>query len=97
MIEPTIGRIVWFYQGKAKANNIADNGDQPMTAQIIYVHNPRLVSLDITDHRGTHHSKAKVKLMQGDEDFTPVEDWCEWMPFQKGQAAKTDQPPERKA
>ena len=90
MIAPTVGRIVWFHQGLHKNRNVADNGDQPLAAMVIYVHNDRQVNLDVVDHKGTHHSYPGVLLLQGDEDYKPVGDYAEWMPFQKGQAAKQE-------
>ena len=51
----------------------------------------RLINLAAFDENGTSYSATSVPLLQGDE--APPTDgtaYAEWMPFQKGQAAKTD-------
>jgi len=84
MITPTIGRKVWFRPNKAES--MARNGDQPMDATVVYVWNDRMVNLVIFDHVGGQHMRPCVLLMQGDESYVPVNSYCEWMPYQLGQA-----------
>jgi hypothetical protein len=91
MIKPTVGRVVWF----TPPNNSAESGfsgygGQPMAATVAYVWNDRLVNLQVTDHAGVAHAKTSVPLIQDDEP-KPDGYYCEWMPYQKGQAAKTEQ------
>lgn len=85
VIKPTVGRIVWYYE----------NGDQrrasesPYAAQVAYVHSDSCVNLGYLDHNGVALSATSVRLVQ---DGATAPEWgafCEWMPFQKGQAAKT--------
>ncbi|NEW95488.1 hypothetical protein [Rhodopseudomonas sp. BR0G17] len=86
IILPSIGRVVWFHPA-AQAN---PNG-QPHAALIAYVQSERLINLAAFDENGTSYSATSVPLLQGDE--APPTDgtaYAEWMPFQKGQAAKTD-------
>jgi hypothetical protein len=81
MISPTIGRVVLFHP--------ANPHDQPFPALVAYVHSDRMVNLAVFDSNGNPFGKTSVQLLQ---DGDPTPDWCycEWMPFQKGQAAKYD-------
>lgn len=92
MISPTVGRIVWFHpNGNEAANDLlASNGsDQPMAASVAYVWGDTLVNLDVIDHSGAHAAFTSVTLIQDGYDIPASgECYCEWMPYQKGQAAK---------
>ena len=64
-----------------------------MDAGIVYVHHDHMVNLMVSDHVGRTFPVASVPLLAG--QFEPAEDkdvycCCEWMPYQKAQAAKTD-------
>ncbi len=92
MIEPTVGRIVHFRPGKSASNlRIQCDPKQPLAAIVTYVHGPRMVNLAVLDALGRHHALASVRLLQDDDKGTNNEPFAEWMPFQKGQAAKTEQ------
>jgi hypothetical protein len=85
MITPTVGRIVWFYERQ---------GVKAEAAIIAAVHTDHLVNLTVFSKYGTVHGRLNVKLKQYDDTYDIVgksEPWCEWMPYQKGQAAKTEQ------
>lgn len=84
MIAPTIGRKVWYRPNKT--DSVTRNGDEPMDATVVYVWNNRCVNLVVFDHAGCPHVRISVLLMQGDEQYDPVSSYCEWMPFQTGQA-----------
>lgn len=86
MIKPTIGRVIWFTpsQEARKANN-----DQPFAAIVAYVHSDTMVNLAVFDANGNIVSKTSVYLYQG-EGERPTSYYAEWMPYQQGQAAKTD-------
>lgn len=82
MIKPTIGRVVWFWPEGKKSDD-----DQPMSAQIAFVHGDRMVNLGYFDHNGVAYAATSVTLVQeGDE--SPGQYYCEWMPYQMGQAKK---------
>jgi len=97
VIKPTIGRRVWFRPSAAflASNPILTqfNPEQPMDAGIVYVHHDHMVNLIVTDHVGKTLAVPSVALLAGhyvaDED-TDVYCCCEWMPYQKSQAAKAD-------
>lgn len=88
MIQPSIGRVVWYRPNLATDGNLARNSvDQPFAAIVTFIYSAELVNLVVFDHRGTPHNRAGVRLAQ-DREAAPGE--CEWMPYQKGQAAKTE-------
>lgn len=89
MIKPTVGRVVWFHnQGIMKG--IADHGSQqPMAATVAYVFSDRMVNLSVVDHAGVQFAHTSVPLVQDDESPPAGQVYCEWMPYQKGQASST--------
>jgi hypothetical protein len=85
MIKPTNGRVVWFMDRQLS--------DQPIAAFITYVHSDTLIDIVAFPPRSVgHHAIADVTLVQdtGDSDINVVKPYCMWMPYQKGQAAKTE-------
>ena len=86
IIEPTVGRMVWFWpNGKSDINAKI----QPYAAQIAYVHSVGMINIGYLDANGEHKNQTSVPLIQEGQD-QPYFSFCEWMPFQKGQAAKTE-------
>jgi hypothetical protein len=85
VIKPTIGRVVWFW------DRSADMPRQPQAhaALVTYVHSDTMVNLVVFDAGGNSHPRTSVHLLQEDCE-APVGPYCEWMPYQKGQAAKTE-------
>ena len=87
MISPTVGRIVLYYEnGKTQF----DANEQPEAAMVAYVHSDTMVNLSVIDHNGGQFAATAVFLYQGDGD-RPQSAYAEWMAYQKGQAAKTEQ------
>ena len=86
MIKPTVGRIVWYW------DRMGSRQEQPQGAMIAYVHSDRLVNLDVTQPSGEKIAVQSVTLWQGDleSDAWPASAFCCWMPYQRGQAAKTE-------
>jgi hypothetical protein len=80
MIKPTVGRVVWF-------RILPEAREQ--AAVVCYVHDDRMVNLVVFDMNGVPYSACSVKLLQ-DDDEAPKYQHCLWMPYQKGQAAKTE-------
>ncbi len=60
---------------------------QPFDATIIYVWSDTCVNLRVTDHAGNDFTRTSVSVNAGDG----VLPRAEWMDYQKGQAAKTEQ------
>ena len=83
MIKPTIGRVLWFHPAGYSAE------DQPLAAIISHVWSDTSVNLAVFSESGNCSSNTSVFLYQGEGD-RPKDNYCEWMPYQQGQAAKTE-------
>lgn len=88
MITPTVGRIVWYRPGPRESIATPFNGDA-CAAIITYVHSDLCVNLAVFDPNGVPYSRTSVFLIQ-DGAEKPAYGYAEWMPYQKGQAAKTE-------
>lgn len=86
MINPTIGRVVWFY------HYVPSQGHKgPMAAHVCHVVSDSRINLMVIDEYGNTHGESSVLLLQDDTATAPpLENYCTWMPYQKGQAAKTE-------
>lgn len=87
MIKPTIGRVVWYWPIGLKSK---EAGDQPCSAQVAYVHNDRMINIGFFDHNGHACAETSVVLVQEGDEY-PNGPFATWMPYQMGQAAKTEQ------
>jgi hypothetical protein len=86
-IIPTIGRVVWYWP--SPADDLPRIGDQPLAAHIAGIWSNTCVNLMVIDANGNTHSRTSVLLYQG-EGERPAHCFCEWMPYQRGQAARTE-------
>lgn len=88
MIKPTVGRVVWFYpRGKSERS-----GDQPLAALIACVWSDTCVNLAIFDANGQPYPPGHTSILLVQEGG-PLPDsgpYCTWMPYQQGQAKKTE-------
>jgi len=82
MIKPTIGRVVLVNRGKS---------DQREPALVSYVHNDRCINVGGFDSNGQPFSLCSLQLLQDDDKPMNPGSFAEWMPYQKGQAAKTEE------
>jgi len=83
MIKPTVGRVVWFHPAAASPETLA--------AIVTRVWSDGTVNLVVFSADGGSYGEHLVHLCQDDEYGNPGGgSWAEWMPYQKGQAAKTD-------
>jgi hypothetical protein len=85
LIKPTVGRIVWFYPSR----NENDIKPEPQAAIVTRVWGDNCVNLTVFSPGGTPLAESSVRLVQ-DGDPPELNRHCEWMPYQKGQAAKTE-------
>jgi len=88
VIKPTVGRVVWYFPtGKSEAS-----GDQPLAAIIACVWSDTCVNLAIFDGNGVPMPKppTSILLVQEGNPVPSGGNYCTWMPYQKGQAAKTE-------
>lgn len=90
MIKPSIGRVVWYHPTENDPGGKSSSG-QPQSALIAHVWSDTCVNLAIFDANGVPYNKTSVLLLQDDNPAPSGGGYAEWMPYQKGQAAKTDQ------
>lgn len=101
MISPTPGRMVYFHPGTHDSLRAQVPDGRPLAGQIAYVWNDRMVNLQVLDTNGNPHSRTSVQLLQDDDkpsvcgEGVPGVTVLEfghacWMPYQLGQAAKTE-------
>jgi len=83
MIKPTIGRVVWYYP--------TSGSHPPFAAIICRVWTNYCVNLAYFDENGTASNATSVPLHQEGIGGRPERFFCEWMPYQLGQAAKTEE------
>lgn len=96
MIDPSNGRIVWYtpYDTELLGNygmtvqRDKDGKIIPLAAQVCAVWGPNCVNLSVTDANGKIFTCTSRTLLQGDQAPLQGGGYCEWMPYQKGQAAK---------
>lgn len=89
MIQPTVGRILWYIPHVDKGG--MPNG-QPHAAILAHVINERSVNLAVFNEDATLYSaKTSVRLLQEDDPIPPEGDYAMWMPYQVGQAKKTEE------
>jgi hypothetical protein len=83
MITPTNGRIVWVHHRRFA---------QPLAAIVSYVHSDTAINVCCFWPDGTPMPMKNVILVQdtADSDINVIKPYATWMPYQKGQAAKTE-------
>jgi hypothetical protein len=93
MIQPTIGRVVWYHPSTGDPDlakfSQAHEG-KPFAAIVAHVWSDTCVNLCVIDPNGQTLGRTSVFLWQGDTD-RPSNTYAEWMPYQKGQAARTEE------
>jgi hypothetical protein len=97
VIKPTVGRVVWFF-GKLASDDAyrerSHPGREPLAAIITHVWNDKMVNLVVFDMDGHPASIQSVRIFQDGETVAGkiggLDRWAEWMPYQKGQAAKAE-------
>lgn len=89
MIKPTPGRVVWYTP--------SDDDPTPkfkgelLSATVARVISDRVVNLMVVGADGLTYGRHNVILLQDGDERPKIGRYCEWMPYQKGQAAKTEQ------
>lgn len=89
MIKPTIGRVVWYWPSKTDTS-ICSGGDQPLPALVCHVWTDSCINIAGFDANGMPFNRTSVLLYQEGGAPKPDSQFAEWMPYQKGQAAKTE-------
>lgn len=93
-IEPTVGRIVWFYPTPQDSRN-KGRGEQPLAAIIVHVNDDATLNLNVNGALGGVTPCLGIPIAQSDDDQKEYQRhgmaYAAWMPYQKGQAARTEQ------
>jgi hypothetical protein len=89
MIKPTVGRVVWYWPSEHHDPTPKFKGE-PLAAIIARVIDDRTVNLLVIRADGVTYGRHDVVLLQDGDGRTKEGRYCEWMPYQKGQAAKTE-------
>lgn len=86
MIKPTVGRVVLFYPLDRHPN------EQPLAAIVVAVWGDRCVNLAVFKSNGVpmSHPPTSVTLVQEGDPVPTGLSYCTWMPYQLGQAARTE-------
>ena len=95
LITPTVGRKVWYWPFGHQREKLAVFDDtQPCDATVTYVWNERMVNLHVVGPAGAMMQINSVLLVQDGDSLPTIEHggYAEWMPYQKAQQAKADQP-----
>jgi len=87
IITPTVGRVVWFTPHPEQDNRF--DKTQPLAAIVAYVWHDRMVNLTVVEQDGISHAATSVYLVQPDETAPWRAAFCTWMPYQVGQAERT--------
>ena len=96
MIPPSHGRIVGYTPARKSGDFDSDgqvtqhDKQKPLAAMVVHVWSDRMVNLVVFDSNGGQHQRTSVDLLQ-DEDPAPASGrFCAWMPYQLGQAARSE-------
>lgn len=84
MITPTVGRVILI-----RNRTEALRGAQPECGLVAYVHDDGKINIGGTNHHGLPFALTEVTIRQDDNE-APQGVYAEWMPYQKGQAAKAE-------
>lgn len=93
IITPTPGRIVHFYPQPHEGMHqihAPGGGLQPLAAMVVGPWSDTMVNLVIWDANGVSHLRTSVPLVQPGATAPGGQSYCAWMPYQVGQAAKTE-------
>jgi hypothetical protein len=88
-ITPTVGRVIHYYP-TADDNGALPPQGQPLAGIVACVWNDRCINITYFDANGNAWGKTSVPLVQDDDETRPGAGYCAWMPYQKGQVAKTE-------
>lgn len=93
-IIPTVGRVVYFTPAAVDDQSIIPDWQSGVCAALVTaVHNDNCVNLAVFDASGNQYARCSVchvSTVTADDDVKKYDTW-DWMPYQKSQAAKTEQ------
>lgn len=83
MIKPTIGRVILFHPNK--------KSEMVFPALVCFVHNDALINVGGFDNNGNSFGATSVPLLQDGDEAPDFGAYATWMPYQLGQAKKTEE------
>lgn len=89
MIKPTVGRLV-LYKPYSHERFQGDDGSQRWPAIVTNVWSDTCINIAVFDPNDAAVG-GRTSVMLAQDDQPPQDGWAEWMPYQKGQAAKTEE------
>lgn len=94
-IEPPVGRVVLYYPSDDDIYyaRISCVKGKPLSAMVAWVNEDETINLAVNDMNGYNIAIKRVTLIQPGEqppDRTKTKSYATWMPYQVGQAAKTE-------
>jgi hypothetical protein len=94
VIKPTVGRVVWYtpYEEDFKGPGAISRpySGQKCVAFITSVHGDRMINVYVLDPNGKPFTVWSCSLVQLGDAIPEGGRYCEWMPYQTGQAMKTE-------
>lgn len=85
MITPTVGRVVLFHPEQPEGDPL-----RTLPGLVCAINEDQTINIAFFNEAGNHDCAQNVLLIQ-DDDPAPVSGcYAEWMPYQKGQAAKAE-------
>lgn len=91
IITPTNGRIVWYTPDALSDPLVIHDKATPLAAMVVHVWGDRMVNLVVFDSDGYQHRRTSVTLVQDDDPKPSGGRYCEWMPWQLGQAKRHEE------
>lgn len=67
------------------------HSETPLAAMVTHVWGDRMVNLVVFDSDGYQHRRTSVTLVQDDDPKPSGGRYCEWMPWQLGQAKRHEE------
>lgn len=90
-IKPVPGRMIHFYPAASSSFNEGREG-QPLAAVVAHVNPDQTVNLCAFSVTGTPIAVQSVRVVQASDDFKDDgSQYARWMPYQVGQAQKTEE------
>lgn len=94
-IEPTVGRVVLYFPSDDDVyyGRIEGEKGKALSAMIAWVNDDGTINLAVNSRYGNHVGCRNVELIQPGEptpERTKSRSYATWMPYQLGQAAKTE-------
>ena len=83
VIQPTVGRQVWLWLDQQHKKH-----GQPFAATVVYVNSVRDINVCALDGSGQPAAYVGITLVQPGDKLPLTGAFCEWMPYQIGQAAQ---------